>query len=190
MTSKSKWIVGGLAFGLVTLAASHSTRADLSYYVNQGNGIDFSARDIDFSSASIPISSSGMTAGRKILTVELASNNSQPVCLGLTTSGDGTGDTMFWTEGSSDYTRVNDDISPTNYYSTTRVWIQPPTCTPPTSCYTYLKLYVTGYTSYYNSMKFSLNIWKYGAITTEAACVSGTTVEKLATGNAWVDNPT
>lgn len=192
MNANSKRLVVGLAFGLVTVAASHSTRADMSYYVNQGGNVDFSGRDIDFTSASIPVSPSGITAGRKMLTVQLATNNNKSLCLDVGTSGDGTGDTMIWIGGSNggDYVRVTDDIGGGNFYSKTRVWIATPTCNPGDQCYSYLNLYVTGYNTSYNSMKFSLDIWKYAGITTEAGCTSGTTVKKIGSADAFVVNPT
>jgi hypothetical protein len=181
MTSTLKRHLPGLALGLLTVAASHSSRAEMSYYVNQTSSADISARDVDFATASIPTSTSGVTNGLKIFRLQLATNNSQTQCLELWTSGDGTGDTRFWVfnDSTGDYQSLNDDIDYANgnLYSRARVWLAPPSCAPNTSCYEYADVFVTGYSSSYNAMKFSLNITKYASATSETACTQGSTLD-------------
>jgi hypothetical protein len=55
-----------------------------------------------------------------------------------------------------------------------RVWIKPPNGT-----YQYATLYVTGYSPGYNSMQFTLQIWKLPSSTTEAQCTQGATYKNI-----------
>ena len=173
MKSIVKRHVVGLALGLLVVAASPASRADISYYVNQSGSVDYDGRDIDFTSPSIDTNSSGVTAGLKMRKLELATNNGQSQCLEIRTSGDGTGDTRLWIYSGSDYTSLNDDANG-GLYSMARVWL-----VPAAGSYEYANVYVTGYSSGYNSMKFSLDIYKLSGITTEAGCTSGATFKSI-----------
>jgi hypothetical protein len=180
-----KRYVAGLALVLVTIVASHSSRADISYYVNQSGGIDFDGRDIDFTSASVLTSGSGVTAGLKMWKLELATNNGQSLCIEIRTAGDGTGDTRFWAwnNATGDFQSLNDD-SNGGLYSMARVWIK-----PAAGSYEYANMWVTGFSSDYNAMKFQLNIWKLATSTTEAQCTQGSTMKQIL-GTQTLVNPT
>lgn len=185
MTSIDKRRAAGIAFGLVSLVATHASRADMTYFVNQTSSIDFSDRNVDFTTSSIPTNGSGVTAGLKMWRVQLATNDGRSQCLELRTAGDGTGDTRFWVYDSNlgDYRSLNDDSNGT-LYSTARVWL-----VPPSGVYEYADVYVTGYSSAYNAMKFSVSIWKYSTSMTEAQCTQGSTMKHIR-GTQTLVNPT
>jgi hypothetical protein len=175
MTSTQKARALGLVLGAATFAASHSTLADMTYFVNQAGGIDVANREIDFSTASVPTGSWGVTAGLKSWILHLSTNSNKSQCFQIWTAGDGTGDTRFWAYDSSigDYRSLNDDSNGT-LYSTANVWV-----VPGLNTYEYADVLVTSYNSFYNAMKFELIVHKLPTTTTETQCTQGATLKHV-----------
>jgi len=185
MTSKRKIRALGVALGALTLMASHSTRADMTYFVNQISSIDVANRDVDFTTPSVGTISSGALTGFKYWTLHLATNSGKSQCFQVSTLGDGTGDTRFWVfDGSiNDYRSLNDDSNGT-LYSAANAWL-----VPSTGSYEYADIIVTGFSQSYNSMKFELDVHKLSTSTTEAQCTQGPTMKHIR-GVQTLVNPT
>jgi hypothetical protein len=175
MTSTRKVRALGLLLGAATFAASHSSLAEMTYFVNQAGGVDVANREIDFSTASVPIDSGGTTDGLKTWVLNLSTNSNKSQCFQIWTAGDGTGDTRFWAGDptTGDLRSLNDDSNGT-LYSTANVWV-----VPNLNTYEYADLVVTSYSPFYNSMKFELIVHRLPTTTTEAQCTQGATLKKV-----------
>lgn len=186
MTSMRNVRAVGFLIGAATFAGSHSTRADMTYYVNQTGSIDVANRDVDFTSPSAPTIPSGPLVGFKSWTLQLATNSNKAACFQVWTGGDGTGDTRFWVNDPNTGIpqKVNDDSDGTTLYARANVWVVPPQGT-----YQYVSLLVTGYSPFYNSMKFELIVHRLPTNTTEAQCTQGSTL-KVVQGVFTFVNPT
>jgi hypothetical protein len=176
MTSSKKLRIAAVGLGMATLALSHSTFADMTYFVNQG-GFDAANRDIDFATSSVPTATNGVLAGLKYWKLDLQTSHNQAQCFEVWTGGDGTGDTRFWVYDINvgDYVHLNDDSDGSTLYAKARVWLVP-NAEPD---YEPASITVTGWSTYYNSMKFELNVKKFPGSTTEAQCTQGSTLKHI-----------
>ena len=177
---------GVVFFGLLAVSGLNApARAESLYFPNQPNaGGDNTLEDIDFASTSIPTGTTGALSGNKFVVVNLATYNSKAQCFSIKTAGDGSGDTRIWVYDSTinDYRSLNDDV-PGSRYAAARVWIS-----PPSNGGRYASPTIASFAPVYNAMKFSIQLQKLTAATTEAQCTSGATYKTTASGNVFVNN--